>query len=112
VIGLRKLQPYRINLKFKPGYRHKVDPAVLRAASRAALAQQGAPAPSELTLLIAGDQLYARDAEGHVFNIDDPTQALLMNAEELPLRPLTARERRRRTSGSEKLARGRRKGAE
>jgi len=65
-----------------------------------------------LTLLIGGDQLFARGADGRVFNLDDPEQPLLMVGEELPLRQLTARERRRRTSGSEKLSRGRRRAAE
>ncbi len=64
-----------------------------------------------LTLLIAGDQLFARSADGRIFNIDDPTQAMLVGAEELPLRQITARGRRRRTSGSEKLSRGRRRAA-
>ncbi len=65
-----------------------------------------------LTLMIAGDQLYARDLAGHVFNVDAPSQALLVGVDELPLRPLVARERRRRTSGSERLSRGRRRAAE
>ena len=65
-----------------------------------------------LTLLIAGDQIFARDAEGRLFNIDDPSQALLVGVEDLTLRPLVARERRRRTSGSEKLAPSRRRVAE
>ena len=64
-----------------------------------------------LTLLIAGDQLYVRSADRRVFNIDRPTQAMLGGADDLPLRPLTARERRRRTSGSETLSRGRRPAA-
>jgi DNA-binding transcriptional MerR regulator len=64
-----------------------------------------------MTLLIGGDRLYARDADGRVFNLDDPEQPMLMVGEELPLRQVTARERRRRTSGSERLAR-RRRGAQ
>ena len=65
-----------------------------------------------LSLLIAGVQLYVKTADGRVFNIDRPTQALLVGADELPLRPLTTREWRKRTSGSEKLSRGRRRAAE
>ena len=65
-----------------------------------------------LTLLIGGDQLYARSPDGRVFDLDHPEQALLVGVEELPLRPLTARQRRRRASGSEKLSRGRRRAAE
>jgi len=49
-----------------------------------------------MTLLIGGDQLYARGADGRLFNLDDPDQPLLAVGEELPLRPLVARERRRR----------------
>ena len=44
--------------------------------------------------------------------LDQPAQALMMVGEELPLRPLAARERKRRrpglASGSGKLSRGRR----
>ena len=61
-----------------------------------------------MTLLIGGDQLYARTEDGRFFNMDQPTQQLLMVGEELALRPLVARERKRRTTGSEKLSRGRR----
>ena len=69
-----------------------------------------------MTLFIGGDQLYARSADGSFFNLDAPTQALLMVGEELSLKPLTARERRRRppqrvkksASGLEILSRGRR----
>src|SRR5687767_12359900 len=64
-----------------------------------------------LTLYIGGDQLYARNADGRLFNLDHPTQALLMVGEDLPLRPLAARERRKRTSGSETLSRRRRPAA-
>ncbi len=49
-----------------------------------------------LTLYISGDQLYARTAEGGLFNLEEPTQPLLVVGEGLPMRALTARERRRR----------------
>jgi DNA-binding transcriptional MerR regulator len=62
-----------------------------------------------LTLFISGDQLYARAPDGRLFNLEAPTQPLLMVGEELALRPLAARERKKRTSGSEKLSRGRRR---
>lgn len=65
-----------------------------------------------LTLLIGGDLLYARASDGRVFDLEDPTQALLVPIDDLPLRQLTVRERKRRTSGSEKLSRGRRPAAE
>ena len=64
-----------------------------------------------LTLFIGGNDLYAKTADGRMFNLEQPTQPLLMVGENLPLRPLTARERKRRTSGSEKLSRGRRPAA-
>ena len=65
-----------------------------------------------LTLFIGGDQLYARTQDGRLYNLDQPTQPLLMVGEEVSMRPLTARERKKRTSGSEKLSRGRRPGAQ
>ena len=65
-----------------------------------------------LTLFIGGDQLYARLQDGQLFNLEQPSQPLLMVGAELPMRPLTARERKRRTTGSEKLSRGRRLDAE
>jgi DNA-binding transcriptional MerR regulator len=60
-----------------------------------------------VTLFIGGDQLYARTPEEQFFNLDEPTQPLLMAGDELSVRPLKVRERKRRVSGSEKLARGR-----
>jgi DNA-binding transcriptional MerR regulator len=69
-----------------------------------------------LTLLVAGNRLFARAADGRVFDVEDPAQPLLMVGEDLPLRQLTARERRRprksrRASGSETPSRGRRRAA-
>ena len=65
-----------------------------------------------MTLFIAGDQLYARTTDGSLYDLDAPTQPLLMVGEDLPMRPLVVRERKRRTSGSERLSRGRRPAAE
>lgn len=68
-----------------------------------------------LTLFIGGDQLFARTVDGQLYNLDRPEQALMMVGEELPLRPLTARERKKRTkalTGSGKPSRGRRPGAQ
>jgi DNA-binding transcriptional MerR regulator len=48
-----------------------------------------------MTLFIGGDQLYARTQDGRIFNLDQPTQALLMVGEEITMRPLTARARKR-----------------
>ena len=60
-----------------------------------------------MTLFIDGDQIYARMSGGQLFNVEEPSQALLMVGEELTMRPLAARERKRRTTGSERLSRGR-----
>jgi DNA-binding transcriptional MerR regulator len=49
-----------------------------------------------MALFISGDQLYARSSSGQLFDMDRPTEPLLMVGEDLPLRPLAARERRRR----------------
>jgi DNA-binding transcriptional MerR regulator len=65
-----------------------------------------------MTLFIGGDQIYARMADGRLFNVEQPSQALLMVGEEVSMRPLAARERKRRTSGSERLSRGRRPAAQ
>ncbi len=61
-----------------------------------------------MTLFISGDQLYARAQDGQMFSLDNPTQPLLMVGEDLPMRPLAARERKKRTTGSERLSRRRR----
>ena len=53
-----------------------------------------------LSLFVGGDQLYARTEDGQMFNMDRPTEPLLMVGEELPLRPLAARERKRRRAGA------------
>lgn len=49
-----------------------------------------------LTLLIGGDRLYVRTADAQIFNIDQPSQPLLVGGESLSMRPLVVRERRRR----------------
>jgi DNA-binding transcriptional MerR regulator len=51
-----------------------------------------------MTLYIGGDQLYARTQDGRLFNLESPSQPLLMVGGELSIRPLTARQRKRRTS--------------
>ena len=61
-----------------------------------------------MTLFIGGDQLYARTDDGRFFNMDQPTQQLMMVGEQASIKPLTARVRKRRTTGSERLSRGRR----
>jgi DNA-binding transcriptional MerR regulator len=64
-----------------------------------------------LTLLIGGDQLYARTTDDRLFNLESPTQPLLMVGEGLAMRPLAARERRKRVSGLERSSRRRRPAA-
>jgi DNA-binding transcriptional MerR regulator len=49
-----------------------------------------------LTLFISGDELFARTQTGGLYNLDQPTQPLLMVGEDLAMRPLAVRERRRR----------------
>ena len=53
-----------------------------------------------VTLFIGGDQLYARTAEDQFFNLDQPTQPLLMVGEDLSVRPLKVRERKRRVASA------------
>jgi DNA-binding transcriptional MerR regulator len=53
-----------------------------------------------LTLYISGDQLYARTSEGGMYDLERPTEPLLVVGEDLPMRALTARERRRRPSAT------------
>jgi hypothetical protein len=57
-----------------------------------------------MSLFVSGDQLYARLEDGQMFNMDRPTEPMLMVGEELPLRPLAAREcKRRRAVSPQKL---------
>lgn len=52
-----------------------------------------------MTLYLGGSQVYARLADGRLFNLDRPREPLLMLGEDLPLRPLTVRPRRPRRQG-------------
>ena len=49
-----------------------------------------------MALFISGDQLYARARDGQLYDMNRPTEPLLMVGEDLPLRLLAARDRRRR----------------
>ena len=49
-----------------------------------------------LTVYIGGDQLFVRTMDGQLFDLERPTQALLIAGGEIAMRPLAARERRRR----------------
>jgi probable rRNA maturation factor len=71
----RAALPYRIHLKIGPSYARRAPAATLRAAARAALTHQSAPAPSDLSVLITGEgELRALNREflGH----DRPTDVL------------------------------------
>jgi DNA-binding transcriptional MerR regulator len=65
-----------------------------------------------LTLLIDGDQIFARTEDGQLFNLDSPSQPLLVVGEELSIRPLAARAARKGVSGSGRSSRRRRPAAE
>lgn len=59
-----------------------------------------------MTLYIGGDQVYARAQDGRLFNMEQPTQPLLMVGQEVSIRPLAARQRRKRVgSASTELGR-------
>ena len=71
-----------------------------------------------LTLFVSGEGIYARTPDGRLFDLDRPTEPLLMVGEEQTLRLLAAREPKRRGSGkprgaseSERSSRDRRRGA-
>ena len=67
-----------------------------------------------MTLFASGDEIFARMQDGRMFNLEDPTQPLLMIGEELPMRPVIARERKRKPAATRlgKSSRGRRPAAE
>ena len=92
-----------------PRLRHLLDTLrdVFRVRLYEAIGDGGA-----LTLFIGGDRIYARTQDDQLFNMDAPTQPLLMVGEELSIRPLAARERKRRVSGLEKSSRRRRPAAQ
>ena len=57
-----------------------------------------------LTLLVGGSHLYLRTQDGRLFDLDQPTQPLLMGEQGVSLKVLTPRERRPRTSGLRRTA--------
>jgi len=72
----------KINLQIAPAFRGKVDPAVLRAAVRAALTHQAAPSPAELSLLLTDDT--ALQSLNHQFlGHNHPTDVLSFPSGEL-----------------------------
>ena len=70
------------------------------------------PIGVETGLMKARTALYARTQEGSLYDLDEPTQPLLLVGEGLPLCELVVRERRRRASGSGRPSRGRRRASE
>ena len=59
-----------------------------------------------MALFIGGDTLYARTSDGQLYDMDNPTQPLLMVGGELPIKPLAAREpKRRRAAAAERKPR-------
>jgi DNA-binding transcriptional MerR regulator len=59
-----------------------------------------------LTLFMGGDDIYARTLDGQLFNLDRPTEPLLMVGEEQSLRLLAAREPKRRERAGARLSTG------
>lgn len=53
-----------------------------------------------VTLYVGGDQIYARSRDGGLVNLEQPTQPLLMVGDDLRLRILETRERKRRPAGT------------
>ena len=53
-----------------------------------------------MALFVGGQKLYARTGDGQLYDMDAPTQPLLMVGGELPLRPLAAGAPKRRRAGS------------
>ena len=57
-----------------------------------------------MTLYIKGDRLYARMADGRIFDLDEPAQPLLMVGEDLAMKPLAARERKKRVKAVRRVS--------
>jgi DNA-binding transcriptional MerR regulator len=53
-----------------------------------------------MTLFIGGDTLYARSRDGQLFNLDEPSQPLLMVGEDLAIRPFAVREHRKKAKSA------------
>ena len=64
-----------------------------------------------MALFIGGDKVYARTEDGQLYDMDEPAQPLLMVGGELPIKPLAAREPKRRRAGSTEGRAGRPKKA-
>ena len=59
-----------------------------------------------ITLLIDGNQIFARTERGDIYNLlENPSQPLLMVGEELKLRQLVAREQKKTTKGNPRISR-------
>jgi hypothetical protein len=53
-----------------------------------------------MALFIGGDKVYARTEDGQLYDMDEPAQPLLMVGGELAIKPLAARQPKRRRAGS------------
>ena len=117
VLELQALADLRARGFSIPRLRHLLD--TLRDVFRIRLYEaigDGGP----MTLFASGEEIFGRMQDGRLFNLEDPSQPLLMVGEDLPMRPVIARERKRKpaarrletTSRSEKSSRGRRPVAE
>ena len=71
---------YQINLKIEPDFRKWAPAPVLRAAARAALNHQSAPAPAELSVRITGDD-DLRDLNREFLGQDEVTDVLSFPSE-------------------------------
>lgn len=73
---------HTVHIQIAPGFRDRVAAQALRAAARAALVQQGAPAPSALTLRITDDAAL-RQLNQRFLHHDDATDVLSFPSDEM-----------------------------
>jgi probable rRNA maturation factor len=74
--------PTRINVQIDEDFAGEVEPKVLRAAARAALAHQSAPAAGEVTIVVTNDRLL-RQLNRRFLKEDRVTDVLSFPSEEL-----------------------------
>jgi len=53
-----------------------------------------------MTLCIGGGTLYARTSDGHLFDLNEPSQPLLMVGADVTMRPFAVRERKKKAGGT------------
>lgn len=69
------MPPYNIHVQIDEEYAGEIKPTVIRAAARATLQHEAAPKPTELTILITGDE-YLHALNQKFLGIDGPTDVL------------------------------------